>query len=168
MRRFNLLPAIALALVFSAAAARAQETFESAAYALELPNPTWKATSRSDNVHQHTEFIYGDRLDGHLRLRKEVVEADLTPEKLARRDEDVKLRYQNGFVGGKLQTFAGRLNGSVLSYEYTAAGKPMLGRIYYLQADPRTVYVLQFTGLRDKLQRIQNQTDSIARSFRLK
>ena len=167
MRRYTTLTAIALLLVFSAAA-RAQETFENAAFSLELPNATWKATSRSDNVHQHTEFIYGDRLDGHLRLRREVVEADLTPEKLARRDEDVKLRYQNGFVGGKLQPFAGRLNGSVLSYEYTAAGKPMLGRIYYLQADPRTVYVLQFTGLRDKLQRIQNQTDSIARSFRLK
>lgn len=168
MRRLSILSAIAFALVFSNAAASAQETFENATYALELPNATWKTTSRSDGAHQHAEFIYSDRLDGHLRLRREVVEADVTTEKLARRDEDQKLRYQNGFVGGKLQPFAGRLNGSVLNYEYTAAGKPMLGRVYYLQADPRTIYVLQFTGLRDKLQRIQNQTDAIARSFRLK
>lgn len=168
MRRFSTLSAIALSLVFSCATALAQETFENAAYSLELPNATWKATSRSDNVHQHTEFIYGDRLDGHLRVRREVVEGEMTPEKLARRDEDQKLRYQNGFVGGKLTPFAGRLNGSVLAYEYTAAGKPMAGRVYYLQADPRTIYVLQFTGLRDKLLRIQNQTDSIARSFKLK
>ena len=40
--------------------------------------------------------------------------------------------------------------------------------LHDLQADGRTVYVLHFTGLRDKLQRIQNQTDAIARSFRLK
>ncbi len=167
MRRFRFTLAIALALVFSAATAWGQETFENTEYALELPNATWKATPRSDSAHQHTEFIYGDRLDGYLRLRKEMVEAEMTPEKLARRDEDLKLRYANGFVGGKLAPFAGRLNGSVLSYEYTAAGKPMAGRIYYLQADSRTIYVLQFTGLRDKLLRIQNQTDSIARSFRI-
>ena len=63
---------------------------------------------------------------------------------------------------------AGRRTGIVIGYEYTSAGKPMAGRIYYLQADSRTVYVLHFQGLRDKLQRIQNQTDAIARSFRLK
>ena len=47
-------------------------------------------------------------------------------------------------------------------------GKPMMGRIYYLQADNRTVYALRFSGLRDKLMRIRNQTDLIARSFRVK
>jgi hypothetical protein len=44
----------------------------------------------------------------------------------------------------------------------------MAGRLYYLQADNRTVYALRFTGLRDRLLQIRNQTDSIARSFRLK
>ena len=44
----------------------------------------------------------------------------------------------------------------------------MLGRVYYLQADNRTIYALRFTGLRDKLTRIRNQTDLIARSFKLK
>jgi hypothetical protein len=101
-------------------------------------------------------------------MRKEVIDATETPAKLADRDQDLKLRYLNGFVRGKTAPFAGRLEGVTLSYEYTAAGKPMAGRIYYLQADPRTVYVLWFTGLREKLQRIQNQTDSIARSFRVK
>jgi hypothetical protein len=43
-----------------------------------------------------------------------------------------------------------------------------MGRIYYLQIDNRTIYTLRFTGLRDKLMRIRNQTDLIARSFRLK
>jgi hypothetical protein len=44
----------------------------------------------------------------------------------------------------------------------------MLGRIYYLQADNRTIYALRFTGLRDRLARIRNQTDLIGRSFKLK
>ena len=43
----------------------------------------------------------------------------------------------------------------------------MAGRVYYLQADNRTVYTLHFTGARDKLLRIRNQTDAISRSFRL-
>lgn len=167
MRRFRTMLAIALTLAF-ATVVIAQETFENEHYSLELPNSTWKATSRSDNIHQHTEFIYGDRLDGHLRVRKEVVEPDITPEKAASRDADLKLRYRSGFVSGKTASFAGRLSGVTYSYEYTAAGKPMAGRIYYLQANPRMIYVLEFTGLRDKLLRIQNQTDAIARSFRLK
>jgi len=44
----------------------------------------------------------------------------------------------------------------------------MLGRTYYLQADNRTIYSLRFTGLRDKISRIRNQTDLIARTFKLK
>ncbi len=167
MRRFNILAVIALALAVSAAA-RAQETFENAAYALELPNATWKATSRSDNVHQHTEFIYGDRLDGFLQIRKEVVDAGAKPGDLAARDRDQKLRFLPGYVEGKDEPFSGRLNGVAFNYEYTYSGKPMTGRIYYLQADNRTIYVLRFTGLRDRLGRIRNQTDIIARSFRLK
>ncbi len=171
MRRYSLSIACLLILAFSSVAAFAQdETYTSADdnYTLELPSPTWKATTRPDNVHQHTEFIYGDRMDGFLRVRKEVVEASVTPSALASRDQDLKLRYLSGFVGGKEEKFAGRLNGVTASYEYTSAGKPMAGRIYYLQADNRTIYTLHFTALRDKLQRLRNQTDAIARSFRLK
>jgi len=60
------------------------------------------------------------------------------------------------------------LSGAVFSYEYTSAGKPMAGRIYYLQVDARTFYVLHFTCGRSKLADVQSQADSIARSFRLK
>ncbi len=97
-----------------------------------------------------------------------MVEAGQKLSDIARREEDVKLRFMPGFVGGKQSNFAGRLNGIVSTYEYTQAGKNMSGRVYYLQADPRTVYALHFTGLRDRLQYIQNQTDAIARSFKTK
>ena len=58
--------------------------------------------------------------------------------------------------------------GVTMSFEFTQAGKPMAGRSYYLQGDRGTIYVLRFTGMRDRLLRIRNQTDLIARSLRLK
>jgi len=148
----------------------AQEVFTSdkIEYNIELPSPTWRVINEPDAAHEHAEFVYGDRLDGYLQIRKEVVDAGTTPADLARRDQDQKLRYIPGFVEGKQENFVGRLNGVTISYEFVKTGKPMMGRIYYLQADNRTIYTLRFSGLRDKLTRIRNQTDSIARSFRLK
>ncbi|MGH9903808.1 MAG: hypothetical protein ACRD68_18520, partial [Pyrinomonadaceae bacterium] len=158
----------AIALAAVAASAQSEFTSDGIEYALELPSATWRATSRPDSAHQHMEFVNGDRNDGYLRVRKELVDAGTTPADLAERDQDVKLRYIPGFVEGKQERFAGRLGGVTASYEYTSGGKPMAGRIYYLQADNRTVYTLHFTGQRDKLLRIRNQTDTIARSFHLK
>ena len=169
MRRLTIF--FALAAIFAVAlAAQAQETFSSANadYALELPSARWKVTQEPDSLHEHAEFIYGDRNDGYLKIRKEVVEAGTTAQDIARRDQDQKLRFQTGFVEGRQEKFAGRMDGVTFGYEYTAGGKAMAGRVYYLQGDNRTVYVLRFTGLRDKLLLIRNQTDGIARSFRLK
>ena len=148
----------------------AQEVFTSdkVDYTLELSSPTWRVITEPDPAHEHAEFVYGDRLDGYLQVRKEVVDAGTTPADVARRDQDQKLRFIPGFVEGKQEPFSGRLNGVTISYEFVKTGKPMMGRIYYLQADNRTIYALRFSGLRDKLTKIRNQTDSIARSFRLK
>jgi hypothetical protein len=169
MRRLTIFFALAAVLAL-ANAAPAQETFSSANadYTLELPSARWKVTQEPDSLHEHAEFIYGDRNDGYLKVRKEVVEAGTTAADIARRDQEQKLRFQTGYVEGKQDNFEGRLKGVTFGYEYTAGGKTMVGRVYYLQADNRTVYVLRFTGLRDKLLQIRNQTDGIARSFRLK
>ena len=147
-----------------------QETYTSSAdgYSLELPTATWRVIAEADAATGHAEFINGDRLQGHLQVRKEVVDAGTKPSDLARRDLDQKLRFLPGFVEGKEERFSGRLEGVTVSYEFVRTGKPMMGRIYYLQADNRTIFALRFTGLRDKLARIRNQTDLIARSFKLK
>ncbi len=149
--------------------ALAQEVYTSSQddFTLELPSG-WRAISEPDGAHEHAEFVYGDRLEGHLRVRKEVVDAGTKPSDVARRDLDQKLRFLPGFVEGKQENFSGRLNGVTISYEFVRTGKPMMGRIYYLQADNRTIYALRFTGLKDRLARIRNQTDLIARSFRVK
>lgn len=147
-----------------------QQLYTSAdGYTLELPTAEWRALAEGDSAHDHEEFVNGtDRLQGFLQVRKEVVDAETKPSDLARRDLDQKLRFLPGFVEGKQESFSGKLEGVTVSYEFVKTGKPMMGRIYYLQADNRTIYALRFSGTRDKLARIRNQTDLIARSFKLK
>jgi hypothetical protein len=171
MRRLSIffVSAFVLALLSTLALGQTQ-TFsrDTVEYTLELPSPTWRVVQEADSIHQHTEFIYGDRNDGYLKIRREVVDEGTTPSDLARRDQEQKLRFMPGHVDGREERFAGRLSGVTISYEYSSGGKAMAGRTYYLQADNRTIYALRFTGLRDKLARIRNQTDIIARSFQLK
>jgi hypothetical protein len=149
----------------------AQQTYTSAKvdYSIEFPSTMWRLVGEPDDTHQHAEWIYGDRLDGYLRIRKEALEPDQTVSEFAHRDLDTRIRFLPGYVDvGKEERFSGRLNGVVVSYEFTQTGKTMSGRTYYLQADGHTVYALRFTGLRGKLAVIRNQTDQIARSFKLK
>ena len=164
----TILVTIVLSLICTAGQAQEAFTNDKLEYVLEFPSAGWRMITEPDAAHEHIEFVYGDRLDGHLQIRKEVVDAGTSVSDVARRDLDQKLRFLPGFVEGKEEKFPGRLNGVTVSYEYVKTGKPMLGRIYYLQADNRTIYALRFTGLRDKLARIRNQTDFIARNFRLK
>jgi hypothetical protein len=172
MRKSSIALACALlALVISSFTAFAQtETFSDANvdYTFELPSSAWRLSEKPDAEHSLAGFVYGDRTDGYLQIRKEVVDAGVTPQNLSQRESEQKLRFLPGFVEGKEEPFNGRMNGVAFNYEYTSAGKPMAGRIYYMQADNRTIYVLRFTALRDRLSRIRNQTDIMARSFRLK
>src|SRR5215211_573348 len=168
MRRVLALVLTLFALMAPAALAQQVYTHDKVDYTFELPSATWRAIVDPDAGRGHPEFVYGDRLDGYLTIRKEVVETGTTAADLARRDQDLTLRFLPGFVAGKTDSFNGRLDGVTMSYEFVRTAKPMLGRTYYLQADNRTIYALRFTGLRDKISRIQNQTDLIARTFKLK
>jgi hypothetical protein len=169
MRRIAVVALVLLGLVGSAVGlAQTLYTSDKVDYSFELPSTTWHVITEPDAAHEHTEFVYGDRLEGYLQVRKEVVEAATSATDLARRDLDQKLRFLPGFVEGKQEPFKGRLDGVTVSYEFVKTGKPMMGRVYYLQADNRTIYALRFSGLRDKLARIRNQTDLIARTFKIK
>ena len=168
MRRVLASALVLFALMTPVVLAQQVYTHEKVDYSFDLPSATWRAILEPDAAHEHPEFVYGDRLDGFLTIRKEMVEAGTSPTELARRDQDLKLRFLPGFVEGKTDAFNGRLNGVTMSYEFVRTGKPMLGRTYYLQVDSRTIYALRFTGLRDKLSRIRNQTDLIARTFKMK
>jgi len=163
----SLLAAFAVAAPGSIANSQSQTyTSQKVGFSVEFPSPAWRLVDEPDDLHQHTEFVYGDRIDGYLRIRKESLDEGVTMSDFAHRDQDQKTRFLPGYVDGKEESFAGRLSGVTTSYEFTERGKPMAGRTYYLQGDGRSVYVLRFTGLRDKLLRIRNQTDQIARSLR--
>lgn len=168
MRRILAFTLVLFGLMAPVALAQQLYTHDKVDYSFELPSATWKSIMEPDAAHDHPEFVYGDRLDGYLTIRKEIVDAGTTPGELAARDQDLRLRYLPGFVEGKQESFNGRLDGVTMSYEFVRTGKPMLGRTYYLQVDNRTIYALRFTGLRDKLSRIRNQTDLIARTFKIK
>jgi len=168
MRRILVLTLTVIGMMAPVALAQQTYSNEKVEYTFELPSATWRAIIEPDAGREHPEFVYGDRLDGYLTIRKEVVDAGTTAAELARRDQDLKLRFLPGFIEGKQEAFNGRVDGVTMSYEFVRTGKPMLGRTYYLQTDNRTIYALRFTGLRDKLGRIRNQTDLIARTFKLK
>jgi hypothetical protein len=162
---------VILAAVSSPAVAFAQAhsyTSPKVDYVVDFPSTVWRLVDEPDEMHQHAEFVYGDRNDGYLRIRKEKMEDGLTVREFARRDQEQKVQFLPGYVDGKEENFPGRMNGVTMSYEFTQGGKLMAGRTYYLQADDHTVYALRFTGMRDKLARIRNQTDQIARTFKLK
>ncbi|MEP6945844.1 MAG: hypothetical protein ABJA02_08000 [Acidobacteriota bacterium] len=161
--------ALILGLLFaaSALAARAQnETFSSPSvdYSFTLPDAKWKMTVKPSETSPNVEYVYIDRSDGHLEVRKistrkEVLLSD------AIRDEEQKLQFLPGYVGGKEENFAGKHRGIVFNFEFVRTGRPMSGRMYFLRVNDTTIYVLRFTGMKDKLRSIQNQTDSIARTF---
>src|SRR5215212_4504738 len=101
MRRLTIFLALASVFALVSVAVLAQQSYTSAEYALDLPSEKWRVTQDPDSLHEHAEFIYGDRNDGFLRIRKEVVEMGTTASELSRRDQDQKLRFQTGYIEGK-------------------------------------------------------------------
>ena len=169
MNRF--LSSAALIFIISIMAFAQSQTFSdpNVEYTFDLPDSTWKMVSKPRPGSPNVEYAYGDnRANGHLEIRKLAINKGELVSDLIERDKEQTLQFIPGYVAGKEENFAGALRGRVFDYEYTRSGKNMSGRFYYLKATDTAVYVVRFTGLRDKLRVIRNQTDSIARTFDLK
>src|SRR5262249_49015520 len=136
-------------------------------YSFDLPDPRWKMTAKPSATSPNVEFVFGDRMDGHLEVRRMSVAKDAILSDIIRGEEQ-KLQFRPGYVAGKDEIFAGFLRGTVFNFEYIGSGRNMSGRFYFLRASDTTVYVLRFSGERDNLKSIRNQIDSIARSFNVK
>ncbi len=132
-------------------------------YTFEIPEENWIMTNKSPNV----EYVYGDKKDGHFEVRKLTVKAGTMMADVIR-DEEQKLQFLPGYVAGKEENFQGVFDGRVFNFEYVRSSRNMSGRYYFLKANETTVYVLRFAGNRDKLRSIRNETDLIARTFKLK
>lgn len=166
-----LVPMAATRPALSAAAQGVTFSREGVEYELKLPSGRWRAVPRLD-VHEHYEFVNGDdRADGYLRVRKHTVEMGTTAEDLFRREESFTLKRLSGYVECapcEGERFEGELSGVVFAYEYTAGGRRMAGRVYYLKVNTMTYYSLHFTGEAGELRELKGEADSIAASFRLK
>jgi hypothetical protein len=167
--KLSFLFSLVAGLLLAVSAFAQTETFSDASveYTFDLPEMVWKMTAKPSATSPNVEYVYGERQSGHLEVRKTTLKPDATPSDLIS-DEEQKLQFLNGYVAGKQENFKGSFGGRVFNYEFVRSGRNMSGRFYFLKTDDKTVYVLRFTGHRDKLRSIRNQTDSIARTFDLK
>lgn len=158
------------ALVIGAYAVPAQDSvFSDPAvdYNFTVPEGKWKMTVKPSATSPNVEYVYGDRFDGHLEVRKVTVPRDSIMADIVE-EEEKRLQFRQGFAAGTQDNFTGKLRGAVYNFEYIAGGRNMSGRFYFLKANETTVYVLRFTGQKDSLRSIRSQTDSISRTFAVK
>lgn len=166
--KFSFVLALALGLFFTVSASAQIEKFSdpNVDYTFELPDAAWKMTVKPSNINPNVEYVYNDRKEGHLEVRKLSVKADQMISDTIR-DEETKLQFMPGYVSGKEENFQGALSGRVFNFEYVRSGREMGGRFYFLKADNSTVYILRFTGERDKLRVNRSGIDLIARTFKV-
>jgi hypothetical protein len=155
-------------------AAFAQEVFEDpeGKYTITLPSG-WLAIVNQDSLgRKEVNIVFKVRENGALKIRSiDDVEPNTEVMSYAKRDEEQTVRFQPGYDKISLENFlvGGGRSGALLSYDYkNAAGQPFTGRNYYLRTGEKTVYVLRFTGRKNILATLRNQTDAIARSFKAK
>lgn len=169
MKSSKFLYSLAISALFVVSAFAQTKTFNdpNVEYTFDLPNAVWKMTANPSDINPNVEYVYGDKSDGNLEIRKLTVKSDeLISDTIS--NEEQKLQFLQGYVAGKEEQFSGSFSGKVFNYEFVRSARNMSGRFYFLKANETTVYVLRFTGERDKLRAIRNQTDSIARTFQLK
>lgn len=167
--RITILFSLIVTVVAAVSAFAQVQTFSDANvdYTFDVPNERWKMTVKPSATSPNVEYVYDDRNDGHLEVRRITAGENAKLSEVIQ-DEEQKLQFLPGFVAGKEESFSGKLNGSAYNFEFVRAGKPRTGRFYFLKANPTTYYVLRFTGFSDKIKTIRNQTDQIARTFSTK
>ena len=75
----------------------------------------------------NVEYVFGDRTDGHLEVRRVNIPARAIISDVIK-DEEQKLQFLPGYVAGKEEQFGGFLNGMIFNFEFVRSGRPMSGR----------------------------------------
>jgi len=162
---------ILILLTFPPPAAQGQQrsyTNRNLDYVLDLPSGEWRVIKVPGVTQSSTEFRYGSKTPVHLRIRRELVDAGVTPADMVQRKQRFDRVSLRGYVKSKVEPFEGQLSGAKYAYEYVTAGKLTAVVTYYLPANNRFIYRVEFVGQPNKLQALTDQTDFIARSFRMK
>lgn len=159
----------ALLAPFTVAGQTQRYTVATGEYVLDLPSAQWRAITVSGADYPR-DFKYGEGESSvRLRIRREIVRSeDVSTTDVAERQRRLDRSSRRGYITGTVESFEGALSGTKYSYEYVSAGKPMATVSYYLRAAKRAIYRIEFTGPPKMLLDLRDQTESIARSFRLK
>jgi hypothetical protein len=162
---------ILTALLFASAVAgqTQRHTVATGQYVLEVPSAQWRAITVSGADHPRDFRFSDDNGVIRLQIRREIVkDEDVSTTDLAERRRRLDRSARRGYVTGTVADFEGAFSGTKYSYGYVSAGKPMATVIYYLRVTKRAIYRIEFTGPPKMLLDMADQTESIARSFRLK
>jgi hypothetical protein len=125
----------------------------------------WRAVSYSDAVgRQRTEFVYGDRSEGLLKITKENLNGSI--ENMIRGEEENSRIYRTGFEGAVSEPFGGGVVNGVRFSFFTTDGARKIAHSHYYLREGNSVWVLRFTGKRGTLDAIRNITDQMARNFK--
>jgi hypothetical protein len=161
------------ASLFAAVAFAQSEVFEDpdGKYIVNLPTG-WLGVINTDGLGRNeVNIVYKNRENGALKIRVADVASNTEPIDFAAKDERERVRFAPSYDKISMEKFllGGTRVGALLAYDYkNAAGQLFTGRVYYVRMDEKTIYVLQFTGRRNTLGSLRNQTDQIARSIKLK
>src|SRR6187401_2537298 len=108
MKKIRYILILTMAMLFGTAyAASAQtDTFSdpNVDYSFGVPDAKWKITAKPSQTSPNVEYVYGDKIDGHLEVRKLTVAKDAVLSDVIQ-NEDQKLRFRPGFVAGKQEQF---------------------------------------------------------------
>jgi hypothetical protein len=138
-------------------------------YVLDLPSAQWRAITVSGADYPRDFRFSDDNGVVRLRIRIEIVQnEDVSTTDVAERQRRLDRSARLGYVTGTVESFKGAFSGTKYSYEYVSAGKPIATVIYYLRVTKRAIYRIEFTAPPKMLLDLADQTESIARSFRLK
>lgn len=176
--RFYLSAVVLISVLSLGAGARptaAQEVFEDpeGKFSISLPSGWLGIVTRDSLGRNDVNIVFKVRENGSLKLRRvDDVDPAMSVLDYAKKDEEQTVRFQPGYDKISLENFlmaSVNKTGALLAYDYkTVAGQPFTGRNYYLRIDEKTIYVLRFTGRKNILGTLRNQTDAMARSFKAK
>ena len=152
----------------------AQEVFEDpdGLYTITLP-AGWLGIISQDSLGRNdVNIVFRNHENGSLKLRRvDNVEASTDIMEFAKDDENNTVRYRPSYKKLTMEKFLAGTGktGVLLAYDYNnASGQPFTGRVYYLKLNDSTIFILTFTGRKNVLGTLRNQTDSIARSLKIK
>jgi hypothetical protein len=135
---------------------------------ISLPSGWVPITNTDPAGKQQLELIvFRMRENGALKIRRVTVDKAVDTAEFAKKDENERLRFLLAYDPVSVEKFSANGPATLVSYNFNnAAGQKMTGRNYYVRANETTMFILNFTGNKNTLGVIRNQTDFIARSLK--